>query len=91
MTEDKQLRIAILQDHIIRKIRHPPTYRRPLYEISVGDIQCWIKQFFTVDENYPNGCVQSFQITTYKGITWVKLAKGSWCLVASANLEHKKQ
>lgn len=90
VTEDKQLWIAILQDHIVRKRRPLPTYRRPLYEASAGDIQCWIKQSFIVEENYQSGCVRSSRTTTHKGITWVKLVRGRWCLVASADLEQSR-
>ncbi|TDL25192.1 hypothetical protein BD410DRAFT_826509 [Rickenella mellea] len=61
-------------------------------DASALDVQTWVRHALSLDSNYASGAFtvhRIFSEATYS-VTWLRLIRGRWCLVASSNLNESR-
>lgn len=91
MTSDKQLWLHILQRDIKPKASPSPRCIRDIEELTAQDVLEWVKNSIILNKSYASGNNRTL-IRTYvsMSVTWVRIVRGRWCLVACSNLKNSQ-
>ncbi|TDL26863.1 hypothetical protein BD410DRAFT_782951 [Rickenella mellea] len=70
----------------------PHRLLKPFQDASGLDVQSWVRHAISLDKNYASCAFTTHRFcseATY-AITWLRLIRGRWCLVASSNLNESR-
>lgn len=90
VNEDKRLWIVCLQREVIAMGIGLPRYRLSVEHASATDVRSWVKSAVALRKAYSSGGQDAKVVSIVEDegleVTWVKVVRGRWCLVASSNV-----
>lgn len=94
ISRDKQLWAHILDRDIKAKSLPLPYNLRSIEDVDVRGLESCVKHAVTLSQSYAQADVKLFtrEIENRRGlaVSWLKLLRGRWCLVASSNTEESQ-
>lgn len=88
---DKQLWLHILDRDIKSKALPLPKYVRDIDEASAEDAIEWVKNSFLLVNHYSSGEERTLiRENLSMSVTWIKLIRGRWCLIACSDLKNSQ-
>lgn len=91
MTSDKQLWLYILQRDIKPKALPSPRCIRNVEELTAQDVLEWVKNSIILNKSYASGSNRTLIRTNVSmSVTWVRIVRGRWCLIACSNLKNSQ-
>ncbi|TDL27940.1 hypothetical protein BD410DRAFT_739274 [Rickenella mellea] len=92
ISNNKQLWVVCARRELTSCQRHLIPYRRSIQDASAFDIQSWFRHSISLDKNYASSAFTVHHLHTEAtyAITWLRLIRGRWCLVASSNLNESR-
>ena len=89
--ENKQLWLHLFHREI--ELRGLPTsdFLHPIDTVTTQDVIAWFRNALILNKNYESGYNETLRRTNIdQHVTWIKLIRGRWVLVASSNLLQSK-
>lgn len=88
---DKQLWCNLL-DRVCEERRIAlPSYRRALEDSTAEQVESLLRTATNLSNNYALGCPAiKFQSNFKECVTWLKLVRGRWCLMATSNTSRSR-
>lgn len=79
--------MSILERDVKQKALCLPTNLIPLEEASASTVRTWVKYAVALDKSYktPNANLSVIRSETPASVTYTKLLRGRWCIIASSN------
>lgn len=91
VSNDKQLWLHILDRDIKSKALPLPKYVRDIDEATAEDVIEWVKNSFLLDNHYSSGEERTLIRENLSiSVTWIKLIRGRWCLIACSDLKNSQ-
>ena len=91
VSDDKQLWLYIFYRDIRLPALPSPRLTRPLDTITAREVIEWVKNGIILNRNYLSGCNDTlFRYDMSMHVTWTKLVRSRWLLVACSNLHLSK-
>ena len=93
ISEDKQLWVHIVERYVHSCGSHLPVQieARALGELEASTVQFWARTAFELNRTYTkHGRRKMSYIDGLTCVTWIKLVRGRWCLVASSDLTQSR-
>lgn len=88
---DKQLWLHILDRDIKSKALPLPKYVRDINEATAEDVNEWVKNSLLLDNHYSSGNEKTLiRENLSMSVTWIKLIRGRWCLIARSDLKNSQ-
>ncbi|EJD04761.1 uncharacterized protein FOMMEDRAFT_132664 [Fomitiporia mediterranea MF3/22] len=90
ISNDKQLWTYLFKQHVIRNSLPVPHYLRCIKDVEARDIESLVKHAVLLDRDYATIWrklhVRRIENSRDSAITWLRLIRGRWALVASADM-----
>ncbi|EJD00091.1 uncharacterized protein FOMMEDRAFT_142533 [Fomitiporia mediterranea MF3/22] len=90
ISSNKQLWTHMFKQHVIRNSLPFPHYLRCIKDVEAHDIESWVRHAVSLDRNFATvrRRLHVRRVTNSHGlaITWLRLIRGRWALVASADV-----
>ena len=83
---NKNLWNRILRSEVAIRGLHLPAYLQTREQIDASCMESWIRSAITLQKRYDKSSYITSKAVGLLWITWIKLVRGRWCIVASSDL-----
>ncbi|TDL27954.1 hypothetical protein BD410DRAFT_824728 [Rickenella mellea] len=94
ISDDKQLWVGCSARTLTTSGYHNYSipYRRSMEDVDASDVRSWLAHGMSLHRGYSSSSptIQKLDSMAPRIVTWVRLMRGRWCLVASANVSESR-
>ena len=85
---DKQLWLSLFYRETRKRSLPYPKYIQPIDVVTAQDVMEWVRHAIILNRSYSSGRNETlYKIDTTLRVTWTKLVRGRWLLIACSDLK----